>query len=54
MIVWAIIFLALAIAARLLNLGNLAIACGLIALAIGWRPILERVRGSFAFWREPE
>lgn len=44
MITWAIIFLALGIAAALLGLGNLAIASGLIAVAIGWHPILERLR----------
>ena len=44
MITWAIIFLALGIAAALLGLGNLAIASGLIAVAIGWRPILAHVR----------
>ena len=41
---WAAFFLALAIAGAWFGLGDVAVAAGILAVAIGWRPIFMRVR----------
>lgn len=37
--VWGILFLVLALAAAAARLGDLAVACGLVAVGLGWRPV---------------
>lgn len=40
---WAIFFAAIATASALLHMENLAIAAGLVAIAIGWRPLVHTI-----------
>jgi len=40
---WGLMFFVLAIVAALFRLSDLAVACGLVAIALGWRPVATRL-----------
>lgn len=40
---WAVFFAAMAAAAVVLRMENLAVAAGLVAVATGWRPLVRAV-----------